>query len=210
MPQVKEPFNLIICGVGGQGNIMASGLVGLAATAAGFKVVVGETYGASQRGGSVMSHLRFSHARDYGPLIPSGEADIIVAFEPLEALRVATRYANSETVVIVNTEPVYPLSVLLHESTFPEVERILAGLNSICGPVYYLQATDIARNLGEPRVQNIVMINALSRLEEMPFGRDYFESALEEFLEGAGQERKEMNRRAFEADCSIALFGEKE
>lgn len=71
MPQVKEPFNLIICGVGGQGNIMASGLVGLAATAAGFKVVVGETYGASQRGGSVMSHLRFSHARDYGPRSPA-------------------------------------------------------------------------------------------------------------------------------------------
>lgn len=206
MSTFKEPFNLIISGVGGQGNILASALVSLAATGAGFKVVVGETYGASQRGGAVMSHVRLSQKRDYGPLIPYGKADMIVGFEPLEALRVVTKYAHSGTKVIVNTEPLYPVSVVLNESTYPAVEDILAALDSMTDRVYTLNATQLAREAGDPRVQNIMMINALSLEESFPVKREQFKGTLGDFLEGAGQEQRELNRRAFEAEVALKLF----
>jgi indolepyruvate ferredoxin oxidoreductase, beta subunit len=197
MSNPKEPYNLIISGVGGQGNILASGLAALAATAAGFNVVVGETYGASQRGGSVMSHIRLSAEKEYGPLVPYGQADVIVGFEPLEALRVASKYAHAETVVIVNTTPVYPVSVIMKETDYPEVVTILDGLRSLAGRVYTLDATALAREAGDPRAQNIVMINALAACPGLPLARRYFEEALEDFLSGAGSEQRETNRRAF-------------
>jgi indolepyruvate ferredoxin oxidoreductase, beta subunit len=206
MPRFKEPFNLIIAGVGGQGNIMASALAGLAATAAGFRVVVGETYGASQRGGSVMSHLRLSREKDFGPLVPAGQADIIVGFEPLEALRVAARYAHPGTVAIVNTTPVYPVSVIFNEADYPEPANILAGLKSLVGSVYTLDATALARQAGDPRAQNIVMINALAACPALPLERRHFQAALDDFLTGAGAEQREINRRAFELPVTLAPF----
>ncbi len=198
MGQFQEPFNLMISGVGGQGNILASGLTALAATNAGFNVVVGETYGASQRGGSVTSHVRLSTRREYGPLIPYGRADVIVGFEPLEALRAAAKYAHRDTVVIVNTAPVYPVSVIFKEADYPAVARILEGLKTLAGRVYTLDATDLARRIGDPRALNMVMINALASCPGLPLKRPHFEEALQEFLGGAGSEQRETNRRAFE------------
>jgi indolepyruvate ferredoxin oxidoreductase beta subunit len=187
----------MITGVGGQGNIMASGLVALAANAAGFKVVVGETYGASQRGGSVVSHIRLSLRQSYGPLVPYGQADVIVSFEPLEALRTASKYANPDTVVIVNTAPVYPVSVILKEADYPQTGDIIEGLKSLAGRVFTLDATSLAREAGDPRAQNIVMISALSSCPGLPLQRCHFEQALDEFLAGAGSEQLATNRQAF-------------
>ncbi len=206
MELIKEPYNLIIAGVGGQGNILASGLVGLAATAAGYRVVVGETYGASQRGGSVMSHLRFSRQKEYGPLVPYGQADLIIAFEPLEALRVASKYAHPETVVIANTTPVYPVSVTLNEADYPETEDILSAINSLVKELYILDATALARAAGDPRVQNIVMVNALSAYRHQPIERRYFEKILEDFLAGTENEQRAINFRAFESPVKLEKF----
>ena len=77
----KDPFNLVVCGVGGQGNVLASRLIGGILVEQGYKVTIGETYGASQRGGSVMSHVRVSKAQQYGPLMPPRSADLVVALE---------------------------------------------------------------------------------------------------------------------------------
>ncbi|NLZ28506.1 MAG: indolepyruvate oxidoreductase subunit beta [Firmicutes bacterium] len=203
MPQFKEPYNIIICGVGGQGNILASSLVSLAATVAGCRVVVGETYGASQRGGSVMSHVRVSRVREYGPLIPLGRVDLIVGFEPLETLRVARQYANCDTVIIVNTTPVYPVSVVFNEASYPEVDNIMKALQNIADAVYSVDAVKLAREAGEPRAQNIVMINALSVCPGMPIKRSHFEEALFEFLKSNDREFRENNRRAFELPVSL-------
>lgn len=197
MERIKEPYNQIIAGVGGQGNILASALAGIAATKAGYNVVVGETYGASQRGGSVMSHVRLSREKTYGPLVPSGQADLIVAFEPLEALRVALKYANASTTIIVNPAPVYPVSVALKEASYPEIEDILKALNSLVGDIFIVNATSIARDVANPKIQNIVMINAMSHYSGQPVNRSYFNEALEEFLQGAGLEQKEANKKAF-------------
>ena len=103
---------MIICGIGGQGNVLASEIVSSTLKDMGYRVAVGETYGASQRGGSVMSHVRVSETEDFGVLIPSGEAHIIIGFEPLETLRMARQYANKETMIIYDPRPVYPLGVL--------------------------------------------------------------------------------------------------
>ena len=78
-----DPLNIVICGIGGQGNVLASEVLGSAMSEMGYSVAVGETYGASQRGGSVMSHVRVSESREMSVLIPSGRAHIIIGFEPL-------------------------------------------------------------------------------------------------------------------------------
>ena len=108
----KDPFNLIIAGVGGQGNILASQVVAQAALMEDLNATIGETYGVSQRGGSVMSHLRISKQSVWSPQIPRGQAHIVVALEPTEALRVLQAYGNPEVRVIVNTRPVYSVGVI--------------------------------------------------------------------------------------------------
>ena len=103
--------NLILTGVGGQGNVMASRTLAGMLVDAGYIVTIGETFGMSQRGGSVMSHLRISPDSVKSPQIPRGGADVIVALEPLEALRVLTVYGNPQVCVMSNARPVYPIGV---------------------------------------------------------------------------------------------------
>ena len=91
---MKEPLNLVISGVGGQGNVLIGGLIGQALVNEGYLVTIGETYGVSQRGGPVMSHIRISREREYGPIIPLGAGDAVLGLEPLETLRVLVDYGN--------------------------------------------------------------------------------------------------------------------
>ncbi len=92
----KDPYNIVITGVGGQGNVMASRVLANMLVRRGFKVTIGETFGMSQRGGSVMSHIRVSPTAVWSPQIPKGRADLIVAIEPLEAIRVLLDYGNPD------------------------------------------------------------------------------------------------------------------
>ena len=95
-----DPYNLIITGVGGQGNVMTSRSVGHMLSFLGLNVTIGETFGASQRGGSVMSHLRISARSSWSPQIPLGQAHMVVSMEPSETLRVLKDYGNKEVKVI--------------------------------------------------------------------------------------------------------------
>ena len=104
----REPYNLIVCGVGGQGNILIARLIGRILAGKGYRISIGETFGAAQRGGSVFSSLRLSGGRDYGPLIPQGSAGLIVSLEPLETLRMLSRYGNGEVVTLSNTQGILP------------------------------------------------------------------------------------------------------
>lgn len=104
----KDPLNLIITGVGGQGNILISKLIGEAILEDGYWVTIGETYGASQRGGSVASHVRISKNTQQGPLTPEGRADIILGLEPVESLRMLCLYGNPKTCVITTSDPFIP------------------------------------------------------------------------------------------------------
>ena len=103
-----DPVNIIISGVGGQGNILASDLISRAFCGEDYYISVGETYGATQRGGSVFSHVRLSQKHLYGPLIPTGEGHVIIGFEPLEVYRILLDYGHEHIRVVMNDRPFIP------------------------------------------------------------------------------------------------------
>lgn len=192
----KDPVNIIICGVGGQGNILASELLASALVEQGFFTTVGETYGASQRGGSVMSHVRISTKRQYGALIPHGDADIIIGFEPIETLRIARDFCNSQTRVIFDPRPNYPLGVLSGESVYPDVKAIETELAALCGWVQVVDATQLAQEAGNAQAANILLMGALTALPEVPLTEeDYLVVLRQRFKDQA----LELNLRAFKA-----------
>jgi indolepyruvate ferredoxin oxidoreductase beta subunit len=162
MKNGRDPINLVICGVGGQGNILVSRLIGRILTDQGYMVSIGETFGAAQRGGSVFSCLRISRRRLYGPLIPQGQADIIVSLEPMEALRQLSTLGNPEVGVLTNTQVVFPVEVLIGQNTYPDAERLHGAITRLSKRAWFVPATDIAMEIGSPIVTNIVMLGALA------------------------------------------------
>jgi indolepyruvate ferredoxin oxidoreductase beta subunit len=190
-----DPFNLIITGVGGQGNVLASKLLGRILVAKGFTVTIGETFGASQRGGSVASHLRVSADSVWSPQVPRGRAHAVVALEPVEALRVLGVYGNPEVVVISNTRPIHTLGVASGEQAYPQKARISEWLGQYARRAWLIPATDIAMQLGSPIFGNLVMIGALAGAELLPFERSDFKAAMDATLPA---ERVEANLRAFD------------
>jgi len=193
--QNKDSYNLIITGVGGQGNVLSSQLIGQALVGKGFFATIGETYGASQRGGSVMSHIRISSLKQLSPLIPKGKADVVVGLEPVEALRVLTQYGNRETVVIVNTRPIYPVDVTSGSERYPEREEIKRSLEGLSLKVYYLPATEKAMQMGSPILGNMIMIGALLGVHLIPLSVEEFRQTL---AKNFSKNRLETNLKALE------------
>ncbi len=195
MKPEKDSYNLIITGVGGQGNVLCSQLIGQAFVRKGFFATIGETYGASQRGGSVMSHIRLSSKKQLSPLISKGRADVVVALEPVEALRVLTQYGNPETVVLVNTRPIYPVDVISGNEAYPDVAAIEKSLAALSRRVYYIAATDRAVDMGSPILGNMIMIGALLAVNLLPLSPEEFCRTLSENFSGP---RLEINLKALE------------
>lgn len=156
-----DPLNMVICGVGGQGNILLSGMLGSAYIRKGYYATIGETFGAAQRGGAVFSAVRISEKREYGPLIPEGKAHVIVGLEPLETLRLVHKYANPETVCISNMYPVTPAGVAAKRETYPDLDEARKALSEVCRKTWFLDATSIALELHAPIAMNVVMAGAL-------------------------------------------------
>ena len=175
-------INVIITGVGGQGNILASHILASAAIADGFHVTIGETYGQSQRGGAVMSHVRLSRERRFGPLIPEGRAHVIVGLEPMETLRVAALYANPQTKVIINPRPNYPLMVLYGAQEYPEVSDLLGRIGEMTETLKVVESTELAAEAGEAMASNVVMMGALAGSGWVPIPVDAFTGALEDVI----------------------------
>src|SRR5210317_823371 len=130
---LSDPYNVIITGVGGQGNVMASRVLGNMLSVKGLQVTIGETFGASQRGGSVMSHLRISAASTWSPQIPEGRAHMVVALEPIEALRVLMVYGNPQTKVLCNTRAIQPVAVICGDSDYPSLEFLKKSIAELTG-----------------------------------------------------------------------------
>jgi len=190
----KDPLNVIVTGVGGQGNVLVTQFMGRALVRAGYHVTIGETYGASQRGGAVMSHLRISRQAQYGPLIPSGQANVILGLEPVETLRVLAQYGNPAVTVITNSRPVYPLAVAIGAARYPTVEEIMSTLEQLSASAWLINATDIAVELGAPILANIVMVGALVGAGVVPLRPEEIE---QEFQESLSDDRLELNLKAF-------------
>jgi len=180
-----EPLDLIITGVGGQGNVLASQVLGRALLKAGYNVTVGETFGLSQRGGAVMSMVRVTRDKTMGPLIPENRATAVVSLEPLEALRVLGAYGNSEVMVLTNDRPLMPVNVIAGASNYPDLSELKAALENLSARLYWLPATKVALELGNPILANVVMLGALVGCGLLPVGLAEIESALAEMFNEA-------------------------
>ncbi len=202
---VNMPHNLIITGVGGQGNVFASQIVGRAAVEQGFRVTIGETFGVSQRGGPVMSHIRLSKERNYGPLIPPNMAHFIIGLEPLETIRILLEYGNEETVFIVNSRPIYPLNVISGDVEYPDLEKIRSIIAETGGQLYWHDATEMGVELGDPILLNMIMLGALCGLSLFPLEIKDLKSVLKEVFETS---KLEINYRAL--DMGVKLVTEYE
>ena len=167
----KDAHNIVICGVGGQGIILASDVLCHAAFLEGFDVKKSEVHGMAQRGGSVITHVRFGK-KVYSPLIEEGTADCILAFEKLEALRYID-YLKQGGPVIVNNREIPPMSVLVDQATYPQdLNRKLRRL----GAVNFIDATNIALELGNIRVVNIILLGVLSTF--LDFKKEFWIKAI--------------------------------
>jgi indolepyruvate ferredoxin oxidoreductase beta subunit len=156
-------MNILFAGVGGQGVLLLSELVALAAIKAGFDAKKTEVHGAAQRGGSVTSHVRFSD-KVHSPLTPSGEVDLLVGLEKLEALRWA-HYLKEKGEIVLNQLVIQPAQFSEKPLPYPrEVEAFLRGKGY---SLHLLDATAIAKKLGNIRVANVVILGALSRLTDL-------------------------------------------
>ena len=178
----KDPFNVIIGGVGGQGNVLASQILGEMLVSQGYVVTIGETYGASQRGGAVMSHLRISTQDQFSPLIPEGQCDLLIALEPVEGLRILDHYGNPRVMALLNTRPIQPMDVISGNTTYPEVSKVIAKIKELSRRVWTLNATELALEMGDPIFSNIIMLGALCAIEVLPIHRQGFELAIKDLL----------------------------
>jgi indolepyruvate ferredoxin oxidoreductase beta subunit len=148
----------------------------------GYHITIGETFGASQRGGSVMSHIRVSADSTWSPQIPKGNADIVVTLEPIEAIRVLMNYGNPEVKVLTNTRPIYPVGVISGELNYPSKEEIQEAIRDLSSSAWFIDATDEAVILGNPILGNIIMIGALAGTGLLPIDRQAFQEVIRENL----------------------------
>jgi len=197
-----DPLNIVVCGVGGQGNILVARLTGRSLAKRGYLVTIGETYGASQRGGDVMSHIRLSVRRKYGPLIPPGGAHIVLGLEPLETVRILVDYGNPQVATITNIHPILPVTVGMGVTRYPDYDELRQAIAELSGQVWLLDATEVALGLGSVRLTNLVMLGALIGSSLLPvteaqveeeikerFPRDTLRPVLEAFRKGLSYTR---------------------
>lgn len=170
-----KTVRIFFTGVGGQGNVLASKLLGEAALLSDIPVVLSEIHGMSQRGGVVESTAVIGGA--LSPVIADGEADILMAFEPLEALR-ALRKINGKSIVVVSTAPLPPSSVAAGKCAYPDVKDIPAFLAGKAARVVSLDARKEAEAAGNPLGANMVMLGALFATGELPISKDKLTEAI--------------------------------
>jgi len=189
----EDPLNLVIAGVGGQGNILLSRLVGRALVKKGYFVSIAETFGAAQRGGAVMSTIRISKRMSLGPLIPEGKVHIILSLEPLETLRTLIKFKSPTVVALTNVQPVPPLGVLAMKDDYPDDDRLQNAIRELSESVLFLNATDMGLKLGAPIVANIIMLGALIASDLLPLTRQDIE---DEIREAFASDRAQLNIKA--------------
>lgn len=186
-----KKIDLLITGVGGQGNILASDIIGQVAIYSGYDVKKTDTLGMAQRGGSVVSNVCIAR-QVYSPLIKAGEVDILLAFEKLEAARWG-HYLRSRGIAIVNNQALPPLSVSLGNEEYPGDARVTSILKQYTDSVYFVDGINRARELGNIRTLNIFMLGCISPF--LPFKVSTWKRSIAERLP---PNLKEINMKAFD------------
>ena len=183
-----KTVNIMIVGVGGQGSLLASKLLGHLLVKEGYDVKVSEVHGMSQRGGSVVTYVRYGDAV-YSPLVSEGEADYIISFEKLEAARHAPMLKTGGQ-IIVNTQQIDPMPVITGAAVYPE--NILSELEAKGVKIDAVDALSLAQKAGSVKAVNIVLMGRLSNY--FPFGVEVWIKAIEETV---APKFVEMNKTAF-------------
>ncbi len=174
--------NIIVAGVGGQGSILASHIIAEAAirskeaTGEELNVRVGETFGAAQRGGAVASHVRIGDI--HGPLVRKGRADLVVALEPLEGLRIGLPYLAKDGVAIVNTISEAPVDAKVGAVEYPALDAIEGALKQMCKKVVMLDARSLALEAGSAKAVNVVMLGAAFATGTLPYSEEIMLNAI--------------------------------
>jgi indolepyruvate ferredoxin oxidoreductase, beta subunit len=159
---MKDTINFLLAGVGGQGTILASDVLVNAGVAAGLQAKQAEVHGMSQRGGSVVSHVRWGKVV-YSPIVGAGEVDVYVAFEKLEAVRHLSEL-RSGALAIINEEVIMPVTAVTGAVSYPEEARLKSSMAVVTQAAMYLDAGKIAEGLGNVRVANVVMLGTLAHM----------------------------------------------
>ena len=182
--------NILIVGVGGQGTLLASVLLGNLGLMNGYDVKLSEVHGMAQRGGSVVTHVKLSEETVDSPLIEKGDADVIIAFEELEAYRWLP-YLKKGGTIYVNTHQILPMPVIMGQAKYPD--NIMETLQNDAGAVKAIDALSIAEECGSVKAVNVVLLGAASK--DLPFDEDAWIKVIEEKVK---PKFVELNKKAFE------------
>ena len=192
-------YTVQIVGVGGQGVLMASMVLGNAAMEMGFQVAMSEVHGMAQRGGSVLSTLRFGD-EVISPLEAVGNADMIMGFEPSETCR-NIQLANRDSVILMNMDPVLPSMVAAGFEEYPDVSDLVDSVRAVNGHLVTIDATSLAIKAGKAVAANAVMIGAFAALEGFPIPRDVLKDVLGKLVP---EKFRELNLKAFDMGYEAA------
>ena len=195
-----ETKRIVFVGVGGQGNLLVTRLLGEACLAAGIPAVVSEIHGMAQRGGIVESALVMG-ARS--PIVSKGEADILIGFEPSETLR-ALNKCNENTVVITNIHPLPPFTVAIGQGVYPDIEEALDLIKNSVRSLIVLDGNELAAKAGNPLSLNMVMLGALVGSKIIPLDEDTLKETI---ATSTRQEFLESNLKAFDFGAAAARKG---
>lgn len=171
-------YSIQIVGVGGQGVLLASMVLGNAAMAAGYDVAMSEVHGMAQRGGSVLCTLRFGNGV-ISPLESVGGADLLMGFEPAETCR-NVGLCNRDSQIVMNLDPVLPSMVAAGFETYPDVQSLVTGLEKITTNISTIDATNLAVKAGKAVAANAVMIGAVAAVKGFPLSKDLLRKTLSE------------------------------
>jgi indolepyruvate ferredoxin oxidoreductase, beta subunit len=186
-------YNIQLVGVGGQGVLLASTVLGNAAVAEGLEVAMSEVHGMAQRGGSVQCSVRLGRGI-FSPLIPKGGADLLLGFEPVETCR-ALNLVNQGSYIVTNLTPVVPITVSAGLEVYPKVEEILGAIRSVNTNLITIDASALAIQAGKAITANSVLIGAISAVKGFPLTK---ERMLGSLLQVVPAKAREINMRAFE------------
>ena len=181
--------SIMIVGVGGQGSLLASKLLGRLLVDEGFDVKVSEVHGMSQRGGSVVTYVRFGE-RVYSPIVTEGEADLIISFEKLEAARYA-KYLKKGGKIVVNTQQIDPMPVIIGAAQYPDT--VLDELTAKGVVIDALDALGLAQQAGSSKAVNIVLMGKAAKRFDIPYEK--WITAIENTV---APKFIQMNKKAFE------------
>ena len=193
-----KDLNFLVAGVGGQGTLLASDILAEVGMRAGYDSKKSDVLGLAIRGGSVLSHVRWGE-KVASPVVRAGEMDVILAFEPMEAMR-GIGFLKPTGTIVYNTQPLVPISVSSGDGVYPSEETIVSTLDRAAKTVYSVDATAEAVRIGNAKVTNVIMLGAFSALLDMD--REIWEDVV---LSRVPERFVDLNREAFRAGHGLIV-----